>query len=472
MVAALERRRTRSRLALAVVGVLPKLGYMVNWLTSLLTRTKQLVASLFTEEPWKSPRRGVYGFLHFCIFVGRCFVKNRCPVRATALAYTTLLALVPLLAVSLGVSTSLLKSDRAQTQQFIDELISQVAPQLDQIPGSREEKTASRQQVIEYIQEFISNIDSGALGVSGTVALVFVAIGLLSTIEASFNDIWGVLRGRGWVSRVIHYWTAITLGPVIVVLVTGLAVSTQFLSEPEESQVEKQQVEPRRDRNAASLEKVEQHKEGLLKQMRTSAVGTLRKMMRGPMGRVILKLMPFVVLSLFFGFMYRLMPHAKVTWRAALLGGMVGALLWVLNSKFSVIFASRVVSASKIYGSLGIFPVLLIGIYVSWLIVLFGAQVSYSFQHRHACAREEQNQEVSQRRREFLALELMVSVAERFYRGLTPAATSELAEQLGVSPRLVTQLVESLCRKNLVVEVKYPRGSLCPLPTVGAHQSR
>jgi len=59
-------------------------------------------------------------------------------------------------------------------------------------------------------------------------ALVFVAIGLLSTIEATFNDIWGVNRGRNWFVRIIHYWAAITLGPLVVILAMGLAVGSHF----------------------------------------------------------------------------------------------------------------------------------------------------------------------------------------------------------------------------------------------------
>ena len=196
---------------------------MVNRAISLIHRARQVVTSLFSEKPGDVPQHPVHGFLHFWVFVGRSFVKNRCPVRATALAYTTLLALVPVLAVSLGVSTSLLKSDQDQTRRMIEQVIGQVAPQLEQLPGSEQEKVEARQRVIEQIQDFISNIHSGALGVTGTVALVVVAIGLLGTIESSFNDIWGVPRGRSWVSRVVPYWTAITLGPLIVILEIGRA---------------------------------------------------------------------------------------------------------------------------------------------------------------------------------------------------------------------------------------------------------
>lgn len=430
--------------------------------TSFFGRAKQSIRSVFSEKPEEISRHSVVGFLHFWVFVGRSFVKNRCPVRATALAYTTLLALVPLLAVSLGVSTSLLKSDREQTRQLIEQLIVQLAPQLEQVPGSEQEKEEARQRIIDYVQNFIGNIHSGALGVTGMVALVFIAIGLLSTIEASFNDIWGVLRGRSWLSRVIHYWTAITLGPLIVIVALGMAVSTQWLSAPDQPQVTASRGESGPGEVSVRTEERGEVKRGVMERTRAGALRALRTLAQGPLGRLLLNLVPFLVLSVFFALLYQLMPNTKVNWKAAVVGGMVGALLWLLNSKFNVVFASRVVSASKIYGPLGVFPVLLIGIYVSWIIVLFGAQVAYAFQHRHAYLQEKRNERVSQRGREFAALGLMLSVADRFHRGAMPASAEELASELGVTPRLVTQLVEPLCRQNLLVEVNAPEPGYAP----------
>src|SRR3989442_801162 len=145
-------------------------------------------------------------FIHFWVLVGKSFVRNRCPVRASALAYTTLLALIPLLAVGLGVSTKLLQSSEDQQAELIQTVVDELAWLVLGDPRGEDE---SSQKVVETIRTFIGNVHSGALGLVGTVALVFVAIGLLSTIEATFNDIWGVPRGRNWFVRIIHYWAAV-----------------------------------------------------------------------------------------------------------------------------------------------------------------------------------------------------------------------------------------------------------------------
>jgi membrane protein len=450
-------------LALALGGAVLKLAAMDNRVTLLFGRAKRVIAELFSEKPGEVLEKPVWVFLHFWVFVGRSFMKNRCPVRATALAYTTLLALVPLLAISLGVSTSLLKSDRVQTRQMIEQVIGQMAPQLERLPGSDEEKSEARQGVIEQIERFIANIRSGALGVTGTVALVLVAIGMLSTIEGAFNDIWGVLRGRSWLSRVIHYWTAITLGPLIIVIAIGMLVSAEFLTQPEAAREAADSGAVVGETVIRAAEGTEIEGEGgMMTELWSAAVRNMRVLAQGPIGRLILNLLPFVVLTLSFGLLYQLMPNTRVYWQAALVGGVVGALFWILNSKLSVVFASRVVSASKVYGPLGVFPVLLIGIYVSWLILLFGAQVAYAFQHRHAYLLEKRHEQVSQRGREFAALRIMVSVGQRFDRGADPPTATELADELGVSPRLVTQLVEPMRSQNLLVEVNAPNPGYSP----------
>src|SRR5438093_1998088 len=448
-------------------------------------------------------------FAHFWVLVGKSVVRNRCPRRASALAYTTLLALIPLLAVGLGVSTKLLQSSEEQKAELIQTLVDELAPQLGLVAASNEEKAEMRnkiaeriqeampallqsrgtqrtngvndlaaklvptrkaegsgkdengdyrqkvarrlqemiprlantseqrrdklvgkvvddltvwnlranrgqdeasQKVVEQIKSFIANVHSGALGLTGTIALVFVAIGLLSTIEATFNDIWGVTRGRNGFVRIIHYWAAITLGPLVVILAMGLAVGSQF-------QVVQAFIEE------------------------TPIIGGL-----------IFKLIPFFVLSGAFILLYQLMPNTQVHWKAALVGGAVAGVLWVANGNANALFASRVVSASKIYGSLSAIPIFLFGLYLSWTILLFGAQVSYAFQNRRAYIQEKQAESVNQRGREFLALRVMTLVGQRFHRGERPPTATELSELLSVSSRLIGQIIQPLLQRQLLLE--------------------
>lgn len=493
-----------------------------GFLQSLLERAEAFIDDRKLALAGEARLSRLQKFVHFWILVGRSFVRNRCPVRASALAYTTLLALIPMLAVGLGVSTGLLKSSEQQTAELIRNLVSQVAPQLDLLPVGGEEKAdatravveilplilqsdgteqaryigelvdrivpaagtddaenrlrqearervtqqirasveslldasesrraelmtamvddllllRSNDRVVSQIQSFIGNIHSGALGLTGTVFLIFIAIGLLSNIEATFNDIWGVPRGRAWLARVVQYWATITLGPMLMLLAIGLTIGGKL----DAAQAWMHRWVP------------------FIGSTLISASSYLA---------------PLLILTATFMLIYMLMPNTRVAWQAALVGGLVGGLLWNLNSQFNVLFASKVVTAGKIYGPLSAVPVFLIGLYFSWLILLFGAQVSYTFQNRRAYLQEKQAETVNQRGREFVALRLITCIGQWFQRGQGPPTLGEITEELGVPSRLAQQVMKTLVNAKLVVEVNGAETAYAPtrpLDTINCHE--
>ncbi len=392
-------------------------------------------------------------FLHFWALVARSFVRNRCPIRASSLAYASLLAMVPMLAVVIGVSSSLLKSQGEEPiEKFVTKLVASVTPEAEAPPllgpqrptdaaatgaapdagveaAVREDTRArlaidTRDRIKEYIMEFVGNIRSGALSVTGVIALLVVAISMLARIEDTFNDIWGVTRGRSWFVRIVQYWGALTLGPLL------WAATAALTSGP--------------------------------------YLGFVRDFIArlGPLGvfgmNVGLALVPYLILSVAFGLFYQLMPNTKVQARAALVGGVVAGCLWQLNQEFSVFYVSRVVSNSRIYGSLGAIPVFMIGLYISWIILLFGAQVAYAYENRRAYLQERQVETINQRSREFVALRLLTEIGRRFQQGERPPSLAWLAEQIGVPSRLVNQILQALARAGLVAETNGSESAFVP----------
>ena len=220
--------------------------------------------------------------------------------------------------------------------------------------------------------------------------------------------------------RIVLYWGVISLAPLLLVVALGLASGPHLDS-------------------------------------------TRKFIIQNPIAsRLTFQFLPVIVLCLTFALFYMLMPNTKVRWKAALAGGLVGAILFYLNNLVSVLYVSRVVSNSKIYGSLGLVPVFMIGLYFSWLILLFGAQVAYAFQNRATYLEEKQIENINQRGREFVALRLMTCVALRFNRGEPSPNVSEIGKELGVPTRLVHQLMNTLCAARLVVEVAGPEPSYVP----------
>ena len=390
---------------------------MANDTVSKLKRLQEQVLAFFHEtgigHQDDAKRSRIHRFAHFWLLVGKSFIRNRCPVRASALAYTTLLALIPMLAVCVSITTSLLqKEGEKPIRELITKLVENVAPTLG-LQAKSGDATAEdkRAEVVTRITGFIANIQTGTIGITGTIALVFVAIGLLRTIEATFNDIWGVTSGRGWVASIIQYWATVSLGPLVLVLVLGLTTGPLFKD-------------------------------------------TTKFLEHWPwLGSFVFYLLPFVVLSLAFGLFYLLIPNTRVQPQAALVGGIVGGTLWQLNNKLSVLYVSKAVSYSQIYGSISIIPLFLVGMYFSWLILLFGAQVAYAYQNRQSYLQEKQAEGVNQRGREFVALRMMTLLAQHFHRGDKPPGVNLIATSLGVPSRLISQLVQPLLHAKLIVEV-------------------
>jgi membrane protein len=409
-------------------------------------------------------------FTHFWVLVTRQFVRHRCLIRASALSYSTLLALIPMLAVAIGVTSSLLKDQNEdQYYSYIEKFVANFTPpdylstnaaavsanagattNLSGVENSAPAQSAtnslaasstiepalttptevsSRKKIAHQIRDFVQNTQSGTLGVTGMVVLVFIAISMLSRVEETFNDIWGVARGRNWLWRIVLYWTTITLGPLLLAAAVGLAGSSHL-----------------------------QATKNILGQ--TVA------------GNLFFGFIPLVVLWFTFVLVYLLVPNTKVNFSAALVGGIVAGTLWHLNNVFGFLYVSGAVTKSNIYGSLGLLPVFMVGLYMSWLILLFGAQIAYAFQNRAAYLQDKLADNVNQRGREFVALRLMTCLGQRFQNARPPATVGEMSAELAVPSRLTQQVLRTLAAAHLVREVAGAENCYLParpLETINAH---
>lgn len=425
------------------------------------SRFKKLYTAVYeflTEKGIESREDGAASklerFAHFWLLAFKSFHRNKGPLRATALAYATLFSLVPLLAITVSVTTAVLaQKGEDKTKQYLRSMVDYVAPQLQLLrkagdgkggaqnqPGKeagdqqalqkqpsgeqdevqraiaeQRQEADVRQEVVDKIYGFIENVQPGTLSITGMVGLIAVAILLLTNIENTFNDIWGVTQGRTWFRRVVQYWATISLGPIVLSVIIYL-VSTN------------------------------------LKQTDLTGIPWLGT-----------KILPFFIISCAFALFYKLMPNTEVHWNAAAVGGLVGGSLWLMLNIANALNMSRVVSMSAIYGSaMAVLPIFLLGLYFSWLILLFGAQVSYAYQNRQVYVQEKQAESVSQKSREYVALRVMTMLALRFERGEKPASLLEIGTELGVSTRLVGRVLQQLIAAHLAVEIGGKESTYAP----------
>jgi membrane protein len=386
-------------------------------------------------------------FAHFWGYVGRGFVQNRCLIRASALSYTTLLAMIPLLAIAISITSSLLKKQGEQDiYKAIDHFISSVMPpatvavadlhshpyrqpsgnatntdetatnttaalEANSNPEDSDTRVAVQNVVAKNIHEFIHNTRAGTLGFTGVAVLLFVALSMLNSIEGTFNDIWGIQRGRDMLVRVGRFWFALSLGPILIAVGVGLAGSSHFQS-------------------------------------------TRALLQATPIiGLIVVQAATLIFIWLVFAFIYQFVPNAKVNFSAALAGGITGGTLWHLNNLFGFLYVSRVVGSSRIYGGIGLIPVFMAGLYLSWAILLFGAQTAYAFQNRKIYLLEKAMETVTHRDREIIALRLMTSIGRRFQNGEPPAVVTEIADEITVPTKLVQKVLQALLEGKIVTEI-------------------
>lgn len=236
------------------------------------------------------------------------------------LAYTTLLAIVPLTAVTLAVISAFPVFERwsGLIREFI---FTNFVP-------------AAGQVVQEYVTQFADRATE--LTAAGVLFLVVVAVMLMWNIERTLNRIWRVTTPRRMVNRFMVYWSALSLGPLLIG--ASLAISSYLVSLP----------------------------------LISGAAATLG------MGSRLIYLAPFVASMVAFTLLYVMVPNRAVRLRNALAGGLLAAVLFELAKRGFGFYVTNFPTYEQIYGTLAAVPIFLIWVYLSWVVILLGASFAAS----------------------------------------------------------------------------------------------
>ena len=261
----------------------------------------------------------------FLAFLLKNFVDDRCQRSAAALSYTTLLSLVPLTAVvfSIFAAFPVFQSVAADIQDFVFKNF---------VPASGE-------VVQQYLEEFTSK--ASRLTAIGVTFLMLSALLLMNTIDAAINEIWHVTKPRKALPKFMVYWAVLTLGPVLMgasLAITSYVTSLPFFTE-------------------------------------TTLLSGLRAQ--------VLIILPFLATTLACTLLYAVVPNTQVPLRYAAIGALVAAALFELAKKGFAFYVTTFPTYEMVYGALATIPVFLVWVYVSWLVILFGAEIAFSLVHFH-----------------------------------------------------------------------------------------
>lgn len=340
--------------------------------------------------------------------------------RAAALSYSSMLGIGPLIAIGVMVAGTVLhNSDTSAVVEKLNAAIRFIAPQIDQLESSASAagdttRVAVNQKLVDLLNNFIEGSRSGTLGVAGALMLVVIVIQLFISIEESFNTIWGVHRGRPLFLRIVMYWTLVTLGAVLTLaalsLLSAATVAALFANVPW----------------GAELHAVLRWSGPLV------AFGTL-----------------VVLLTCF----YRFIPNTNVRWVPSVVGATVVVLLLFANNYLAFFYLKSVLRSQSLFGSLSILPVLMAGLYIFWVIVLLGGQITYAVQNVHYRSSRTAWYDLNQHSRESLALLVLILIARRFKRCEPPFTASALSNAIRVPTQILNESLHRLMDLHLVTQV-------------------
>lgn len=323
----------------------------------------------------------------FVVAVARRLYNDNCLLHASALAYVSLLSLVPLFALMFAVLKGLGVQHRLEPL-----LLSRLALDPD---------------VAAQIVSYIDRTNVGTLGALGAAALVLTVVSVLGSVETSFNHIWRVRRSRSWWRKASDYLSTVLLTPLLLLAAVAITSSLQ---------------------EQALLRLV----------LRTEYVGEAVVQL--------LRLLPIVMNAVALMILYAVMPNRRPHVPAILVGAVIAGCAWQLVQWAYITLQVGVAHYNAIYGALSQLPVLLVWLYLSWSVVLAGAELAAVYEFGTDAVPIPQ----TCGSRWAIALHLLLQAAERFRAhgdAVDPRAT---ARQLKLDADVVLEVVEALEARGLL----------------------
>lgn len=386
----------------------------------------------------KSAKGRVFALLRLFAIIYDGLRNNRIPSQAAALSYSTLLALGPLIAIAIMISGFVIQSDQEElTVKALTKLVYFIAPPAETASQreqaidtntptiahtTQSESIVVDPQIVEVIKEVVSNARSGAVGVVGSLILIAICIQLLSTIEQTFNTIWGARQNRSLLQRLVYYWTFISLGAVV-----GFASLSVGIYQ-----------------SATSIFAQLPYSSFFQQSLSWIAPG-----------------LSFIIITLLITFFNRSIPNTAVRWWPSFVGGCTVTLLLFANKNLTFLYVSIVIRQQNLFGSVGILPVLLFGLFIFWLLLLLGGQITYSVQNVNTLSNQRIWDNISLRARESLCFAVFIVIARRFQNCLPSLTAHQLALDLRAPSHIINSSLTRLVDMGLIrpIESKNPNNS-------------
>ncbi len=360
----------------------------------------RFLISFFTEGIWRVRRENtqrrqfvLIKILRVIILAVREFVDDKCSQKASALTYYSLLSIVPLVAMAFGIAKGF-GFETALENQLMKSLYGQEAVVA---------------WIMDFAHKYLSSIKGGMIAGVGFVMLLWSVMNVLGGIEQSFNEVWEVKRSRSMVRKFSDYVSIMLIG--ILFLVSSGSMIVSF---------------------SKSMDGVQ---------------------MFHHLWLVVSNVLPYLLIWFMFTMLFYILPNTKVKFTSALVGGIIAGSLFQITQYFYVYFQVGMSRYNAIYGSFAAFPLFLIWMQTSWLIVLFGAELAFAHQNVRNFEYEKDTRNISYSYKKLMAIFIAQYIVKRFDRGEKAPTADDLIVDLQLPVKLVMMLLYEMIEAGIVVEI-------------------
>jgi|GEM_PF-2996932 len=371
--------------------------------TPKTTSTYRRVLEFLSEDIWRLEASDLaripgmlLGFLQFLLIALRKFVTDRGLMMASALTFSSLLAFIPLL-VLVFTFFSLLGGAEWLEARIRPLIFNTLA-------------TGTGEKLSQSLSELVRSARLGTTGTVSFVLMIITSLSLLNTIEGAFNQVWSVAESRSIVKKIRDYWSALTIAPILIIVSLFLTTSL-------------------------------------------GKIPIIQTVLSQPwVDHFFTVFVPLLLQWLAFYLFFLMVPNTVVRTASAALGALVGSVLWEIAKGGYLTYTAYAVKYNLVYGSIAFIPIFMIWVYLTWVVILIGVEISYVHQNFVSLRGQNRRIQLSFSQKETAGLTVMAEVARRFMAGQPPTTIYELSHEFRLPSEHLRSVVQLLRERKLLNE--------------------
>lgn len=347
------------------------------------------------------PRKAMfYRYVRVLVLSIRKYIEDRLQFPASALTFFSMLSVVPVLALGFGIAKG-----------FGYEKLLQ-----EQLTNNLKGHEEVVKYLIDFSNSFLARAQGGLIAGIGVAILFWTVMKVFGNIESALNTIWQIRKPRSFVRKFSDYLSMMLIAPLFMVLAStaNVFISTQ-LSTMED---------------------------------RVALLGYI-----SPLIYFLLKLIPYVLIWVLFSLIYIIMPNTRVNVKSGIIAGVVAGSIFQITQWAYIHFQIGVSNYGAIYGSFAALPLFLVWMQISWLIVLFGAEVAYADHNIELYEFETETIHISPHAKRIITLLVAHKIVEKFKNCELPVTANQISKELKLPIRLVKLILTDLIKVNVISEV-------------------